>query len=435
MLLGSTASVCYELVRFRHEIAAEATTLGNIIGDACAGWLAFQDTNAARDTLGALRASPAVVSARLYRMDGSFFAEYVRPGMDVPRVVPTPQTHGLWFERGEVAFERVIKLNNDPVGMIRLRMDYQQQQARLRSYVLIAGVVILLSLFLALFVAQRLQRAISDPLLALARVTREVAGRADFSLRATKQSNDEIGELVDGFNQMLAKIQRGDEALRGSEERFRQVAENIREVFWMTNVTKNEMIYISSAYEEIWGRPVGDLYAEPRSWLAAIHHEDRDRVTRAAMTRQATGEYDEQYRIVRPDGSIRWIRDRAFPVRDAAGKVYRLAGLAEDITEQRRVATALRDSEERLQSILDNSPAVIYVKDASGRYLLVNRRYETLFHATRAAIIGKTDYDFCSRRNARTLLLTTTAKCSVPVGPCSLRKSCRTKTDCTPTSR
>ena len=73
----------------------------------------------------------------------------------------------------------------------------------------------------------------------------------------------------------------------------------------------------------------------PRTWLEAIHSEDRDRVLEAALTKQVSGEYDEKYRIVRPDGSIRWIRDRAFPVKNEAGNVYRIAGIAEDITGQR----------------------------------------------------------------------------------------------------
>jgi PAS domain S-box-containing protein len=126
---------------------------------------------------------------------------------------------------------------------------------------------------------------------------------------------------------------RAIEALRESQERFQQLAENIREVFWMTNPEKTEMIYISPAYESIWGRSCGSLYASPRSWLEAIHPEDRDRVLQAALTKQVDGHYAEEYRIVRPDGSVRWILDRAFPVKDRDGKVYRIAGVAEDITD------------------------------------------------------------------------------------------------------
>jgi len=139
-----------------------------------------------------------------------------------------------------------------------------------------------------------------------------------------------------GSLQCITDRKRAEEALRESEARFRQLAENIREVFWMTDPEKNRMIYISPGYEEIWGRTCESLYAAPRAWLEAIHPEDRDRVLQAALTKQVTGTYNEEYRIVRPDGSVRWIWDRAFPVRDASGQVYRIAGIAEDITERKR---------------------------------------------------------------------------------------------------
>ncbi len=135
---------------------------------------------------------------------------------------------------------------------------------------------------------------------------------------------------------------RAEEALRESEERFRQVAENIREVFWLSDVEKNNIIYISPGYEHVWGRSRQSLNDSPRTWLDALHPDDRERVLEAATTRQARGEYDEIYRIIRPDGAVRWIRDRAFSVRDEAGRVYRVAGLAEDITERRRLEEDLR---------------------------------------------------------------------------------------------
>ena len=132
----------------------------------------------------------------------------------------------------------------------------------------------------------------------------------------------------------ITEAKRIEEQLRASEERFRQLAENIREVFWMTDLEKTQTLYISSGYEAIWGRTRESVYASPRDWLEAIHPEDRERV-QAALEKQASGQYDETYRIRRSDGSIRWIHDRAFPVRNEAGTVYRIAGIAEDITERR----------------------------------------------------------------------------------------------------
>ena len=140
---------------------------------------------------------------------------------------------------------------------------------------------------------------------------------------------------------LIAERMRAEVALRESEEWFRQVAENTREVIWVTDPEKNEMIYVSSAYEEIWGHTCESLYERPRSFLDAIDPMDRERVT-TALAKQPLGEYDEEYRIVRRDGTVRWIRDRAFPIRDRRGHVYRIVGIADDITERKATEEQLR---------------------------------------------------------------------------------------------
>lgn len=136
-----------------------------------------------------------------------------------------------------------------------------------------------------------------------------------------------------------------ESALRESEQRFRQVTENIDEVFWLNDIDKQELVYVSPAYTRIWGRPCESLYGVSQSWLGAIHPGDRDRVHRAAMTLQVTGEYDIEYRILRPDGTERWIHDRAFPIRDAEGRVHRVAGVANDTTVKRQLEEAFRQSQ------------------------------------------------------------------------------------------
>ncbi len=150
-------------------------------------------------------------------------------------------------------------------------------------------------------------------------------------------------------------------AHQGEGERwFHQIVENIREVFWLTDPVRQEMIYVSPAYDALWGRSTTELYANPRSWTDAIHSDDRERVREAAKRDQASGEYDEEYRIVRPDGSVRWIRDRAFPVLDDQGRVHRIAGIAEDITAAKEAEAARVRSEEKLRLIAGNVRDLIY---------------------------------------------------------------------------
>jgi diguanylate cyclase (GGDEF)-like protein/PAS domain S-box-containing protein len=180
-----------------------------------------------------------------------------------------------------------------------------------------------------------------------------------------------------------------EERLLGSELRFRQIAENIREVFWLTDPAKNQILYISPAYEEIWGRSCETLYATPREWSDAIHPEDRERVLHAAQTKQESGNYVEEYRIVRPDGAIRWIRDRAFPVLRNEREVYRIVGIAEDITESRRAAEELRESERRFSDLLRNVELVSVMLDRESRITYCNEYLLRLTGWQHDEVIGR----------------------------------------------
>jgi PAS domain S-box-containing protein len=149
-----------------------------------------------------------------------------------------------------------------------------------------------------------------------------------------------------GLSPDITERKQGEQALQSSEEKFRQLAENIREVFWMMNPAASEVLYVSPAYEQVWGRTCESVYEDPLSWLAAILPEDRDQA-HSLFEKQVAGEpTDSEYRIRTPDGGQRWIRDRAFPVRDQAGQVIRVAGIAEDITERKRYEQELVQARE-----------------------------------------------------------------------------------------
>ncbi len=132
--------------------------------------------------------------------------------------------------------------------------------------------------------------------------------------------------------------------LQEREERFHQLAEHIHEVFWLSSADKTQMFYVSPAYETIWGNTCASLYEAPSSFLASVHPEDQGQLN-LALPKQLLGTYHETYRIIRPDGSIRWIESRAFPIQNEKGDVYRIAGIEEDITDRKRVEAALQKTE------------------------------------------------------------------------------------------
>lgn len=148
--------------------------------------------------------------------------------------------------------------------------------------------------------------------------------------------------MFTGYVRDITERSRTENALQASESRFRQLAENIQEVFWLSTPNDSQILYISPAYEEVWGRSSQSLYENPTSFLEAIHPEDRPRVV-AVLERQRRGEAtDAAYRIVQPDGSVRWIWDRAFPITNETGTAYRIAGIAQDISQRRQAEGQLK---------------------------------------------------------------------------------------------
>ena len=182
----------------------------------------------------------------------------------------------------------------------------------------------------------------------------------------------------------ISERKQAEDALRDSEERFRQLAENIQEVFWISDATKRQVFYVSPAYETIWGRSCESLYASLQTWHEALHPEDRERVMKAALTKQIDGTYDEEYRILRPDGSLRWVRDRAFPVKDTSGETYRIVGVARDISERKHAEDRLREQ----ASLLDKARDAILVRDLEHGITYWNKSAEELYGWTAEEALG-----------------------------------------------
>ena len=195
----------------------------------------------------------------------------------------------------------------------------------------------------------------------------------------------------------IAERRTTEAQLREREEQLHLITENVQEFFWLSDTAISRIEYASPAYERIWQRPVAELYAQPTSFLAAVVPEDLPALQENLTGHEQGLPYAMEYRIRRPDGTLRWIWDRGFPIRDADGQVRRYAGLAQDITERRRLEeelrslnthlerkvaertaeiqaaqVALRESEARYRTILDNIVDSIYVLDLEGNFLAVN---------------------------------------------------------------
>jgi two-component system, cell cycle sensor histidine kinase and response regulator CckA len=164
------------------------------------------------------------------------------------------------------------------------------------------------------------------------------------NIRILRDSNGNVTHQV-GVWTDITKRRQAEVAMRESEEKFRRVVENIDEVFWMADVRIQRMLYISPAYEGIWGRSCQSLIENPRSFLDPVHPEDRERVLATLALQEIGQPFAHEYRIVRPDGSVRWIRDRGFPLRNETRQVTHYVGVAQDITETRKLEEQFRQAQ------------------------------------------------------------------------------------------
>ena len=184
-----------------------------------------------------------------------------------------------------------------------------------------------------------------------------LTGRAD-KIRGLEGGADnylaapiEADELIANVNALL-RMHQTQVQLRDSEERFRQITDNIDDVFWMFAVPEGDLEYVSPAYSDVWGGSLDALRQRPGSWLDAVHPEDRERIAQRWRQLRQAPHYDDEFRILGPDGRTQWVRDRLFAVRNARGEVYRVARVTSDITARKEMEALLRAADRNKNQFL-----------------------------------------------------------------------------------
>ena len=230
LLLAGAGVVVLDVYLTRVTIRRDLATLAHLFAESTAPALAFDDAQAASDTLAALRTRPFFVSACLYRADGSTFAEYARPGA-LPECPSPPVGEELYFSRAEASVFEPVILDGRRIGMIFLRRDLTDYFERRVIFATVVFALLVMSGLIAFLLSGRLRGLISRPVSALAGMAKEVSATRDYALRAARQSGDEIGQLVDAFNEMLSNIEERDRELRQARDELEQrVAERTSEL-------------------------------------------------------------------------------------------------------------------------------------------------------------------------------------------------------------
>jgi two-component system, sensor histidine kinase and response regulator len=229
LFLATASFIGHELVSFRKTLTGKVATLADVIGNNTQAALSFSDYKSAEETLRALRAEPHILSAFLYDRKGRLFASYFRDNVKDPDKYETSAAKQLTnyktFANDYLELSRVIIFDKETVGMLCLRSDLSEVHFRLLQYAAIAFIVLFLSSLVAFALSSRLQRLISGPILALTEAMNKVSLCKDYSIRAHKENDDELGILTEGFNEMLSQIQtREEKLLHHREDLERQVS-------------------------------------------------------------------------------------------------------------------------------------------------------------------------------------------------------------------
>jgi PAS domain S-box-containing protein len=389
LLLACATFVSFETFNFRKEMVKNLSTLAKIIGNNTSAALDFNDPKSAEETLFALQAQPNIVSACVFSRSGQIFANYDRPGDAITFTPPPkPQPAGYSFGKNSLTVFEPITSKGDVIGVIYLESDMQALHSKLTQFAVITVAVFLLTLLVAFLLSARLQRLISEPILDLVRTACAVAQDRDYSIRVIKRSTDEIGVLIDGFNEMLAQIQQRDAALQSARDGLEvRVAERTAELA-KTNealLTENterkkadealrllgsaveqskesilitdaqlelpgpKIIFVNPAFTKITGYTAEEAIGKTPRILQGPH-SDKIVLSRLRQNLQRGEAFEGETINYRKDGTEFNIEWQVAPIRNASGKITHFVAIQHDITARKRFEAQLFQSQ-RMETV------------------------------------------------------------------------------------
>lgn len=359
LIAAGLAILLADSILFRNSLRRDLTALAHIVADNSTGALSFNDPDAAKQTLAALRARTHVEDACIYRADGTALAIYARnPGTACP---PAAAGRSIRTAGDSMIVAEPVLLQTRRIGTLMLVYNLGEIRERIVLYgSTVLGVIVGAGL-LAFLLSSRLQRVVEEPIGQLVLATTAVSETGDYSIRARKLTQDELGLLVDRFNGMLARIQKRETDLKRAiadreaalhevdreRERFRFMAESMPQKIF-TAAPDGAVDYFNGQWMEFTGLSFDQIRGW--GWEQFIHPDDLEPNVRAWLCAVQTGEpFHFEHRFRRADGRYRWHLSRAHAMRDANGKVIMWIGSNTDIHEQKEREQELRRANEDLQ--------------------------------------------------------------------------------------
>lgn len=335
VLLTCAAFVAYEYLSFGRATLDNVTTLSRVIADNSTAALTFKDAAVARELITTLRAEPAIVAAALYDSAGVRLAYYHR-NRALPESLTRVPSSGREYGPNRLRVYQPVVHGERRLGTLIVETSLDELQRRFIRYGGIALLILATSSLIAFAVARRLQRRITQPVLELAQTAHAITARGDYTMRAAKYSDDELGALTVAFNRMLDEINQRDTRLGASEERLVSALTASDMGTWRYEPDQHRSI-VDENFRRIYGLPPGGEIATEEEMTARIFPDDRTPVWAAFKRALSDGDgtYNFEYRLLRPDQGVRWVRDRGRVLRRADGTVECVTGALVDITDRK----------------------------------------------------------------------------------------------------
>lgn len=337
LILTGGALFAFQVYSFRSHFPRELTADGSIIASHSIGPLALKDPGAATEMLSALKAKPHISEAQVRLPDGTLFARSGWAEQWVPR-----NELGTWRDGPYLVFSHPLTLDQDLIGTLHLRADYVAELwTLLRVYALVLGLVLTLSIGLTALLSARLQRVISEPILSLALTAKTIATKKDYTLRAAKLEDDEIGQFTDAFNDMLVEIQTRDSALDRSRLKLATLINSIEGVVWEADPRTLRFTFVSTQSQRVLGLNSEQWVSDNRFWSDYVHPEDRKAVMEKVQNAiRQNASWDHEYRIVVPGQGIIWVRSYANIIIEE-GEPALVRGVMLDVSREKKAAEEL----------------------------------------------------------------------------------------------
>ena len=373
----------FEFIKFRRAISREMTVLADVSGLNVRASLAFQDETAAKEILRGLQSEHHILDACLYTLDGNLFAQYTRSSTSAS-CPSKPEPDGARFANRNFMVYRPVTLNEKRIGTIYLRSDLQTMYDGLPLFGITAFLALLGSLLIAFMISRRLQRPISQPILALAKTARVIAEGKDYSVRAEQEGKNEIGALTRAFNQMLNGIQERESALRAANESLNESQEITRAIVDVAMdgiITMNhegQIMEFNPSAERILGfrrdDVVGKILAD-----VIIPMNVRDQHRRGLARYLETGEHAVLGKMIevsglRADGSLIPIELNITRMPGAGSPMF--TGFLRDITERKQAESRVQEQLARLELLNRISRAIGERQDLQSIFQVVIQNIE-----------------------------------------------------------